>query len=434
VSCDSIKALSGNGIDASGAIQTCIDSAPDGAVLKLPPGKYTVLNQIHLNKALSLVTQGKQITDNACNAINDATCAELVADPAIYQFYGLLVVSKAGVAIDHLVVNGNRSARLTSMAKSMCQSTSTRYGYNMEVSAPNFTLTNSVSKFGLCGTGLEITGVTSKINVSHNTFYGNGAHDVNLLWSDGLTVHDTSGSTFFANNFVDNTDIDFVLGGCQNCVIQQNQVSHSAGFTHSSFAALHIQAWPAPDGTSGNYAGSDISGNQIDCGPNRRCGFGIMIGGDPWYNSIVGGGSVHDNLVKNAELGVNVDRTTTSMAFYNNFAQNSMGGTVADCGFRSTGPYNISSDSLLDRSKDTIPESAYTHDEWDSCIPNHTDYVLTSATCDPISQPAPDWGVKNGACLASCGALGGTASFPDDCANHGLMSAGLAYDVAFCCK
>jgi hypothetical protein len=56
------------------------------------------------------------------------------------------------------------------------------------------------------------------------------------------------------------------------------------------------------------------------------------------------------------------------------------------------------------------------------------------AACDPTSQPAPHWGERNGECLPSCGSLGGTASFDDACANHGLMDAGRAYDVSFCCK
>jgi hypothetical protein len=53
--------------------------------------------------------------------------------------------------------------------------------------------------------------------------------------------------------------------------------------------------------------------------------------------------------------------------------------------------------------------------------------------CDPASQPSPDWGAKNGQCLPSCGALGGTASFGDPCEDHGMLNAGTAYDVLYCC-
>jgi hypothetical protein len=54
--------------------------------------------------------------------------------------------------------------------------------------------------------------------------------------------------------------------------------------------------------------------------------------------------------------------------------------------------------------------------------------------CDPVSQPAPHWGERNGGCYPSCGALGGTAAFGDPCANHGMLDAGTAYDVAYCCR
>lgn len=57
-----------------------------------------------------------------------------------------------------------------------------------------------------------------------------------------------------------------------------------------------------------------------------------------------------------------------------------------------------------------------------------------AARCDPATQPAPHWGVKRGQCLKSCGAAGGTHASSDRCENHGEVSAGLAYDAAFCCR
>ena len=54
--------------------------------------------------------------------------------------------------------------------------------------------------------------------------------------------------------------------------------------------------------------------------------------------------------------------------------------------------------------------------------------------CDPASQPAPEWGVKNGQCLKGCGPLGGTSAFVTPCAQNGKVDVGPAYDVAYCCK
>ena len=52
--------------------------------------------------------------------------------------------------------------------------------------------------------------------------------------------------------------------------------------------------------------------------------------------------------------------------------------------------------------------------------------------CDPVTQQAPHWGTKNGACLKSCGSLNGTQS--QVACEGDKVSAGPAYDVAFCCK
>ncbi len=54
--------------------------------------------------------------------------------------------------------------------------------------------------------------------------------------------------------------------------------------------------------------------------------------------------------------------------------------------------------------------------------------------CDPATQPAPQWGEKNGQCLPCCGCIGGTAAFEEPCGAHGMADAGAAYDVAYCCK
>src|ERR1043165_467255 len=60
--------------------------------------------------------------------------------------------------------------------------------------------------------------------------------------------------------------------------------------------------------------------------------------------------------------------------------------------------------------------------------------TLKAGTCDPDTQPDPDWGMKNGNCYKSCGALGGTSSFGDACSRHSAVDAGIAYDVPYCCK
>lgn len=57
-----------------------------------------------------------------------------------------------------------------------------------------------------------------------------------------------------------------------------------------------------------------------------------------------------------------------------------------------------------------------------------------ASLCNPATQPAPHWGVKSGQCLPSCGGIGGTRAFTSSCAANGMRDAGGAYDVPYCCK
>lgn len=60
--------------------------------------------------------------------------------------------------------------------------------------------------------------------------------------------------------------------------------------------------------------------------------------------------------------------------------------------------------------------------------------VRNTFICDPATQPSPHWGIKSGKCYRSCGALGGTRGFTTTCASNGMIDAGIAYDVPYCCK
>ncbi|MCM2322683.1 MAG: hypothetical protein NDJ90_05435 [Oligoflexia bacterium] len=373
ISCDSARSFANGVQDASGVLQSCIDSAPEGAILGLPAGRYRIAKGIDLSRRLLLATENLDRAAPRCAADGDSRCAELFADPSLYVVGGLVRMTAAGAGIDHLIINGNRIERGGTEAQKACQSSNTSYGFNMRLMCADCSFTNSVSKLALCGTGLEVAGLQPRLLIERNTFAYNGRHEVRMLWADGLTVHESEESVISENDLVDNTDVDLIFGGCQNCRIQRNRITHSEDYASSSFAAFHLQSWPG--GTSGNYTGSDVSGNEVDCGPRRRCGFGLFLGGDPWYSAKVYGGSVHGNRVRNAQQGVIVDRTTGSVEFYDNFSENSGGGTRASCGFRATSDYSISPESVLDRSKDSVPTEAYVRGNWDGCIPNFEEYV-----------------------------------------------------------
>jgi hypothetical protein len=363
--CEAVRSLSGTTSDASTAIQKCIDDASSGAVVELPAGRYYVDKPVLISKQITFRTQGKTSASSRCDYGDNHDCAEIIASEKLFDTRNILSVSGSGIVVDHIVVNGNKVARASSDAGAKCKSGNNVYGYNVLFQCSgNCEFKNSVSKNALCGTGLGLGG--DGVLVYNNVIAFNGVHDVSGLWSDGMTVGDGSNLRVLNNEFIDNTDIDLIFGGCKNCRIQNNKITHTTAFSGGSFAALMIHAWPS---TSGDYTGSDISNNAIDCGSNKRCGFGLYLGSDAWYITNVFGGSVHDNTVSNAQQGVLID-DAHNMEVYNNPVSNFAGSSKASCGTKPTNAYGMGTRSHdIDISKDTLG-TTYKNVNWDGCIPN----------------------------------------------------------------
>jgi hypothetical protein len=365
--CEAMRALAGTNTDAAPALRACLAAAAAGTIVELPAGIYRLDGKIEVTTALTLRTEGKGPTAARCAAVGH-DCAELAASTAFADPGGLLQLLAAGSVVDHLVVNGNKAARAGSTAGTQCSAGSNSYGYNVRIVCSGCALTNSVTKNALCGTGCEVSGTGANVLLWRNAVVDNGVHDTQNLWSDGVTVHDYADSTFVANEFRDNTDVDFIFGGCQRCMIQGNAVTHTAAFAGGSFAALMLHAWPS-GATSGNFLGSDTSGNTIDCGPSKRCGIGLYLGPDAWYDADTYGGAVHHNVVTNAQQGVLID-DVHDMQVWNNHVSSPATTTVASCGTRSTTAYAKGTTSAnVDTSADTMG-TVYTAANWDGCIPN----------------------------------------------------------------
>jgi len=351
--CTSIASFGGTANDASGAIQACINSAAANDVVELPAGKYYVAHQIRIeSNPITLRTQGKDGSMARCSgAVND--CAEIVASVGFDGFLGIVQVLQNGTTIDHIVLNGNKSGRASSVSASKCRSSSNGWGYNMRAHISNFSLTNSINKNALCGTGLEMSGTNNKI--LNNLFTSNGVHNANMMWADGLTVHNCNNCVFQNNEFFDGTDIDLIFGGCQNCSIKNNTIRHSDYWSGASFAGLMLHAWP---GGSGNYTGTEVTGNTIDCGAKKRCGFGLYLGAHGWYQTMSYGGSIHDNTIANSQQGLVIDDFYGAQV-YNNPVSNVSGNK-----------YTIGTQSRdIDQSKDTIG-TVFKSVNWDGHIPN----------------------------------------------------------------
>jgi Domain of unknown function (DUF4214)/Right handed beta helix region len=366
--CDTLFALFPKGVDVYKPLQECIDSIPDGGELALLPGVYNLHTSVHVRKPITLTTVGNPV----CSTSENHQCAELRALPnAETEFViGLLGVSGNGAVVRNIVVNGNRLNRMQSSYADLCRK-GDNIAQNMQVEGNNITITEVVVKNALCAAGLGVMKGSSNLTVSKNIIASNGTHDQDGLWADGLTVIEASNSRFIDNQFYDNTDVDAVFGGCPNCVIQGNKFSHSEAFSGSSFAVLQLHAWPGTtSGTSGDYTGSDISNNTIDCGLKRRCGFGLILGGEPWYSSPLQGGFFHDNRINNALNGFLVEKASATIRIKDNVVSASGGQTLTNAGIRTGLAYNIPDTANVVIEDSIISRSAYASQSFSRAIAN----------------------------------------------------------------
>lgn len=111
--CD-ISSYAGTGADAAAALQACIDNAASGGIIELPVGLYSMDSGISINKPLTLTSEAS----GACQLTDSNSCSTLQASPSFYSSTGILHIASgvSDVWLDHLIIDGNRHARLDSQA------------------------------------------------------------------------------------------------------------------------------------------------------------------------------------------------------------------------------------------------------------------------------------------------------------------------------
>ena len=210
-------------------------------------------------------------------------------------------------SVDHLVLDGNRSARIGSAAYQMCKSggnTGNRYGYNAQfLGCANCSLSNSASINGLCGTGFEWTGDDAQIR--NNRFQANGNHFDSKLWADGLTLLKSDRAIVTNNTFAENSDVSFIFGGGINASITGNIITQAV---MTAFAGLMMDNFNG--GTPGDFRGTVVSANSVQC---NNCVYGVNIGPHAWYPSAnLIGGNVSNNYIRGGSITFNIDGAGTS--------------------------------------------------------------------------------------------------------------------------
>ena len=218
----------------------------------------------------------------------------------------------------------------------------------------------SASINALCGTAIEWTG--DDATITNSAFTGNGDHSHRNMWADGLTLLLSDRARVIGNRFDDNSDVSFISGGARDAVFRDNTFHQTLQTTFAGFMMDNFNG-----GTSGEFAGTVVSGNQIDC-TTRRCDFGIEIGPHAWYLSAnTRGGTVTGNIVYGAKQGLNIEGGGTTAApvrVFGNTVTGSGGTASFNCGSRTTSNVNISSDSRVDRNGETGAVTAVT---WHGC-------------------------------------------------------------------
>jgi len=343
--CRALERLANGQSDASPAIAACLSRLAPHATLPLAPGSYRLRTPLTIEQAVTIESRTPR-SPASCRRGDPNRCAVFIIDqlPArsVRGIMPLEIVASS-VTLRSIAIVGGRG-RSAEWEKQVCLDDRVRpLGGGIRVRGTGFRLENALVGHFSCYTGIELVAGATRPTISNSTIGPNGTHDLPKMWADGITVHDNVSARIEGNLFRDNTDVQLILGGCRHCIIRRNIFRHSADFTHASFAELMLHAWP---NTSGDFSGSVTSANDIDCGSARRCGYGIMIGGEPWYPARTSGGAVSDNRVGNAAVALNIDRLTGPMTIVRNRISRSGGPAASDCGRKTWAAVNISPRSV----------------------------------------------------------------------------------------
>jgi hypothetical protein len=248
------------------------------------------------------------------------------------------------VTLDHILVDGNRGARLGSTAAMHCAAGQNGDGISIGANCASCTMTGMASARALCGSGLEWDG--DGITVKNSVFFGNGDHNTQNMWSDGLTIHKSDNAVVDGSMFIDNSDVGFISGGGVNASFTNN---YAAQITQTSFAAMMLDNFNSA--ALGNFTGASLKNNTVLC--PAGCHFGIELGPHPWYQSPnIQGGTVTGNTVVGANIEINAQGAGTA-ASPTVVSGNNLGPTPSSAMFQcgnvsGLSPLNVSAESHVD--------------------------------------------------------------------------------------
>ncbi|MBS2021541.1 MAG: hypothetical protein JST92_03970 [Deltaproteobacteria bacterium] len=349
------------GPTAAQSLQRCLDATPDGGTLELPPLTFSLGAQLQITRPLTLRTATLGGDRRSCLQVG-ITCATLQAAPTLDAEGGVLVLGVTDHAtLDHLVIDGNRGARLHGSAWTACQAGQLRHGQNLaSTGCTDCAFTYSASVNALCGSALEWLG--DGAHIAESIFQDNG-DATSAGRADGLTLLRSDDADVSDNFFVDNSGVGLSIGGARNGTLATNQLRLQSVDT---VAAIWLHG--AGGASTGDFTGAQLSGNSIDCGA-QLCDFGIALGSHAWDHAVANtsGGTVTANSIAGAKWGILAEGAGTASALVkvlHNTVNRPVTSATFSCGQRATASIDLSPDSLVDVGDDTTATASV---EWHDC-------------------------------------------------------------------
>jgi len=337
--CPGIQADRNGLVGASAAIQHCLDKT--ASPWTIPPGTYKLDTALTFHRGISI--QGDGV----------AWVADLnVRGYDAHWGHGLIYAGYLPdpVEIHGLRIDGNGYSRRGAGRVPFCDGTgAASYGANLVLdNVPDVILDRVVTTNAPCGSGMVIIGTRARITNSHFTYNGTQEGGVKNMWSDGLTLLECWNCVVEGNTFVNNSDVAFVFGGGQGTRVAGNQIIQ----TTPAFAGFMLDNFN--DSRSGDFRGTVVEDNWIDCGA-LQCSFGISMGPHTWYlskNTV--GGVVRGNTVHGAKIGMIAQGAGTKefpvVVYANDVSSLVPDGTEVEfsCGARTTFTRAANPNSFLD--------------------------------------------------------------------------------------
>lgn len=351
VSCPGALLVRDLPVDARATLQACIDATPSGHTLELPPGVYTLEDQLKMTRTMTLRTQGLAGNQRTCGLGSSPACARLKAaqyfpagDESTHGLIQMVYIAPQEITLDHIVLDGNDAVR--DPHEYWLLNPTLYYIANGGKFFHNaFVNTVAAQALGVVGTDNVI---------AYNAFLNSGYHfgfAAPTTYSDALFVHGQRNMVVY-NVVQDATDVGIIFFGAGGTQAWYNSVVHSDPLD-AAFGGL-VLYWglvnQIPDVNPYDYTGADIGWNYVNC--NHRCNVAADVGGGAWsdkHPNLIGG-RFHHNRIKRGLQGVSVGRehpTSTAPMLYDHNVVTESGGYATPAGWpvASTGTFNVTPNS-----------------------------------------------------------------------------------------